>query len=296
VVPHPGGVEPSWLGKVGSLEAASEHPVAAAIAEGVRVRGEARESVNGFSAVAGQGAFGTVSGVPVVVGNEAMLAGRGIDIGPLRDAAARLAAQGKTTVYAAVGDRATGVLAVADPIRPSSADAIASLVRLGLEVVMVSGDNRTTAEAVARQAGIGRVLAEVLPEGKVAEVRRLQGLGRVVAMVGDGINDAPALAAADLGVAMGSGTDIAADAADVVLMGARLDAVALGFRLSRTTVRVMRQNLFWAFVYNVIGIPVAAGILYPPFGVLLSPILASAAMALSSVCVVGNSLRLRRFR
>ncbi len=296
VVPHPGGVEPSWLGKVGSLEAASEHPVAAAIAEGVRVRGEARESVNGFSAVAGQGAFGTVSGVPVVVGNEAMLAGRGIDIGPLRDAAARLAAQGKTTVYAAVGDRPTGVLAVADPIRPSSADAIASLVRLGLEVVMVSGDNRTTAEAVARQAGIGRVLAEVLPEGKVAEVRRLQGLGRVVAMVGDGINDAPALAAADLGVAMGSGTDIAADASDVVLMGARLDAVALGFRLSRATVRVMRQNLFWAFVYNVIGIPVAAGILYPPFGVLLSPILASAAMALSSVCVVGNSLRLRRFR
>jgi Cu+-exporting ATPase len=160
---------------------------------------------------------------------------------------------------------------------------------------MVSGDNRTTAESIARQAGIGRVLAEVLPEGKVAEIRRLSSIGRIVAMVGDGINDAPALAAADLGVAMGSGTDIAAQAADVVLMGPDLGALALAMRLSRKTVRVMRQNLFWAFVYNVIGIPVAAGVLYPPFGILLSPILASAAMALSSVCVVANSLRLRRF-
>ena len=158
---------------------------------------------------------------------------------------------------------------------------------------MVSGDNRSTALAVARQAGIDRVLAEVLPEGKVAEVRRLQALGRTVAMVGDGINDAPALAAADLGIAMGSGTDIAAEAADVVLMRADLGTVAQVVRLSRKTVRVMRQNLFWAFVYNVIGIPVAAGVLYPFFGILLSPILASAAMALSSVCVVGNSLRLR---
>jgi Cu+-exporting ATPase len=295
VVPHPDGAEPSWLDQVASLEAASEHPVAAAISEGAGARGGVREEVTGFNAVAGHGAVGTVGGARVVVGNEAMLGKEGIDIGPLRDAASRLAAQGKTTVYAAVNGRLAGVLAVADPIRPSSPAAIAALLGLGLEVVMVSGDNRSTADAIARQAGIARVLAEVLPEGKVAEIHRLQATGRTVAMVGDGINDAPALAAADVGIAMGSGTDVASEAADVVLMGSNLGAVALAFRLSRKTVRVMRQNLFWAFVYNVIGIPVAAGILYPSFGILLSPILASAAMAMSSVCVVGNSLRLRRF-
>jgi Cu+-exporting ATPase len=225
-----------------------------------------------------------------------MLAKEGVDAAPLREAAGRLAAQGKTPVYAAVNGRLAGVLAVADPVRPSSAAAVESFRGLGLEVVMVSGDNRRTAEAVARQVGIDRVVAEALPDAKVAEIRRLQAEGRTVAMVGDGINDAPALAAADLGIAMGSGTDIAAEAADVVLMRADLAAVALAFRLSRKTVRIMRQNLFWAFVYNVIGIPVAAGILYPAFAIRLSPILASAAMALSSVCVVGNSLRLRKFR
>ncbi|HEV8196681.1 MAG TPA: heavy metal translocating P-type ATPase [Gemmatimonadales bacterium] len=295
VFPNPAGVDPAWLGKVASLEAASEHPVAAAIVAGAGLRGAAREAVSDFNARAGHGAAGTVGGTRVVVGNEAMLAKEGIDVAPLREAAARFAAQGKTTVFATLDGRPAGVLAVADPIRPSSAAAVASFTRLGLDVVMVSGDNRTTAESIARQAGIGRVLAEVLPEGKVAEIRRLSSIGRIVAMVGDGINDAPALAAADLGVAMGSGTDIAAQAADVVLMGPDLGALALAMRLSRKTVRVMRQNLFWAFVYNVIGIPVAAGVLYPPFGILLSPILASAAMALSSVCVVANSLRLRRF-
>jgi len=295
VFPNPAGVDPPWLGKVASLEAASEHPVAAAIVAGAGLRGAAREAVSDFNARAGHGAAGTVGGTRVVVGNEAMLAKEGIDVAPLREAAARFAAQGKTTVFATLDGRPAGVLAVADPIRPSSAAAVASFTRLGLDVVMVSGDNRTTAESIARQAGIGRVLAEVLPEGKVAEIRRLSSIGRIVAMVGDGINDAPALAAADLGVAMGSGTDIAAQAADVVLMGPDLGALALAMRLSRKTVRVMRQNLFWAFVYNVIGIPVAAGVLYPPFGILLSPILASAAMALSSVCVVANSLRLRRF-
>ncbi len=293
VVPYGDDTDPSWLGQVASLEAASEHPVAAAIVAGAAGRGATREQVTGFSAVAGHGAVGLVGGARVVVGNEAMLAKEGIDSGPLRESAGRLAAQGKTTVYAAVNGRPTGVLAVADPIRASSAAAVTTLLGLGLELVMVSGDNRSTALAVARQAGIDRVLAEVLPEGKVAEVRRLQALGRTVAMVGDGINDAPALAAADLGIAMGSGTDIAAEAADVVLMRADLGTVAQVVRLSRKTVRVMRQNLFWAFVYNVIGIPVAAGVLYPFFGILLSPILASAAMALSSVCVVGNSLRLR---
>ncbi len=285
----------SWLGKVGSLEAASEHPVAAAIADGVRLRGQPREEVTEFRATVGRGASGRVSGIPVVVGNEDMLREAGIEIGPLREEAARLASQGKTLVFAAVGGRPSGVLAVADRIRPTSAAAVAALERLGLEIEMVTGDGRGTAEAVAREAGIGRVHAEVLPEGKVAEVRRLQGLGRTVAMVGDGINDAPALAAADVGIAMGGGTDIAMDAADIVLMRGDLSTVGLSVRLSRRAIRIMRQNLFWAFVYNVIGIPVAAGVLYPAFGILLSPILASAAMAASSVSVVGNSLRLRRF-
>lgn len=295
IVPHSGG-DPDWLAKVGSLEAVSEHPVAAAIAKGAAERGAAREVVGGFQAVPGHGAVGMVGGVAVIVGNEAMLAKEGIDVTPLRAAAERLALQGKTAVFAAVNGRAAGVLAVADPVRPTSSDAVATLLGLGVQVVMVTGDNRSTAEAVAGQVGIHRVLAGVLPDGKVTEIRRLQSMGRRVAMVGDGINDAPALAAADLGVAMGSGTDIAAEAADVVLMRAELGGVALAFRLSRKTVRVMRQNLFWAFVYNVIGIPVAAGVLYPFFGILLSPVLASAAMALSSVCVVGNSLRLRGYK
>jgi Cu+-exporting ATPase len=296
VIPAAPDADPSWLGKVGSLEAASEHPVAAAIAEGVRLRGHAVEPVSGFRAAVGRGASGLASGVPVMVGNERMLADAGIDSDPLRDAAARLASQGKTPVFAVVGGALAGVLAVADRVRPSSAAAVAELGRLGLEVVMVTGDGRLTAEAVAREAGIPRVQAEVLPEGKVAEIRRLQALGRVVAMVGDGINDAPALAAADVGIAMGGGTDIAMDAADIVLMQGDLGAVATAVRLSRRASRIMRQNLFWAFVYNVIGIPVAAGVLYPGFGILLSPILASAAMAASSVSVVGNSLRLRRFQ
>jgi Cu+-exporting ATPase len=295
VVPNPAGADAAWLGKVASLERASEHPVAAAIAAGAGGRDGVREEPTDFRAVAGHGASGLVGGVRVVVGNEAMLAKEGIDIEPLRDAAGRLAAQGKTTVYAALGGRLAGVFAVADPIRPSSTAAVATLRAAGLEVVMVTGDNQSTALAVARQAGIDQVLAEVVPAGKVAEIRRLQGLRRTVAMVGDGINDAPALAAADLGIAMGSGTDIAAEAADVVLMRADLGAVAVAFRLSRATVRAMRQNLFWAFIYNVIGIPIAAGALYPAFGILLSPVLASAAMAVSSLCVVGNSLRLRRF-
>jgi Cu+-exporting ATPase len=180
-------------------------------------------------------------------------------------------------------------------VRPSSREAIARLGELGLEVVLLTGDNRRTALAVAREAGISRVVPEVLPEGKVAEIRRLQESGKVVAMVGDGINDAPALAAADVGIAMGSGTDIAAEAGDVVLMRADLRTVTDAIELSRRATRIMRQNLFWAFIYNVIGIPIAAGVLYPRFGILLSPMLASAAMALSSVSVVSNSLRLRRY-
>ncbi|MCR4339960.1 MAG: HAD-IC family P-type ATPase, partial [Gemmatimonadaceae bacterium] len=199
-------------------------------------------------------------------------------------------------VYVTADGKLAGLLAIADPIRSTSRDAIAQLRRLGLDVVLVTGDNERTAKAIAREAGIDRVVAGVLPEGKVAEIKRLQSEGQVVAMVGDGINDAPALAQADIGMAIGGGTDIAAEAADVVLMRGDLGSVVQAVRLSRRTMRTMKQNLFWAFIYNVVGIPIAAGALYPVLGLLLSPILASLAMAFSSVSVVTNSLRLRSFR
>jgi Cu+-exporting ATPase len=223
----------------------------------------------------------------------------GVDVGALRDAADRVAAEAKSVVYVAAGTgrlELLGLIAVADPIRDSSPAALASLRRMNLDVVLLTGDNRPTAAAIAREAQIDVVVAEVLPEGKVDEVRRMQSEGHVVAMVGDGINDAPALAQADVGFALGSGTDVAIDASDVTVMRPDLTAVAAGIALARRTMRTMRQNLFWAFVYNVIGIPIAAGALYPGFGLLLSPVLASAAMALSSVSVVSNSLRLRGFR
>jgi P-type Cu+ transporter len=219
-----------------------------------------------------------------------------LDVAPFRGAAERLAAAGKTPMYVAADGTLAGLLAVADPIRETSREAIARMHRMGLEVVMLTGDNRRTAEAIARDAGIDRVVAGVLPEGKVAEVKRLQAQGKVVAMVGDGINDAPALAQADIGMAIGTGTDIAAEAGDVVLMRGDLRSAAQAIELSRRTMRTMKQNLFWAFVYNVVGLPIAAGVLYPATGLLLSPVLASAAMAFSSVSVVTNSLRLRRAR
>jgi Cu+-exporting ATPase len=197
-------------------------------------------------------------------------------------------------MYVAAGGALAGLVAVADPLRPTSREAVAELRAMGLGVILLTGDHRGTADAIAREAGIERVIAEVLPEGKVAELKRLQADGRVVGMVGDGINDAPALAQADVGIAMGTGADIAAEAGDVVILRGDLRGVARAIRLSRRTVATMRQNLFWAFIYNVIGIPVAAGVLYPVWGIRLSPVLASAAMALSSVSVVTNSLRLRR--
>jgi P-type Cu+ transporter len=237
-----------------------------------------------------------VDGSALAVGNAALMADYAIDIAPLSAAAERLAGDGKTPMFVAVDGGLQAVIAVADPIKETSRDAIARLHRLGLEVVMLTGDNQRTAAAIARQAGIERIVAEVLPEGKVAEVQRLQADGKVVAMVGDGINDAPALAQADVGMAIGTGTDIATEAGDVVLMRGDLRSVAQAIVLSRRTMRTMKQNLFWAFIYNVIGVPIAAGVLFPAFGLLLSPILASAAMAFSSVSVVGNSLRLRRAR
>jgi Cu+-exporting ATPase len=281
---------------VASLERSSEHPLADAIVRRAGDAGLALAVPEAFESHTGRGATGVVDGRALAVGNEALMADWAIDPAPLRAAADRLAGEGKTPMYVAVDGGLAGVIAVADPIKESSREAIARMHRLGLDVVMLTGDNRRTAEAVARAAGIDRVVAGVLPEGKVAEIRRLQAEGRVVAMVGDGINDAPALAQADVGMAIGTGTDVAVEAGDVVLMRGDLRTAAQAVELSRRTMRTMKQNLFWAFIYNVVGIPIAAGVLYPAFGLLLSPILASAAMAFSSVSVVTNSLRLRRAR
>jgi Cu+-exporting ATPase len=295
VIPVAGRTPDGLLVEVASLEVVSEHPLAGAIVAAAVARGLSLLPVEEFRALPGLGAFGIVAGSAVGIGNEGMMSELGVDPAPLRESGAELARLGRTSMYVAVDGALAGLIAVADRIRPSSAAAVASLRKLGLEVVLLSGDHRATAEAIGRLAGIPMVLAEVLPEGKVEEVKRLQHQGRVVAMVGDGINDAPALAAADVGIAMGTGTDIAAEAGDIVLMRSDLGAVVDAIRLSRRTMAIMHQNLFWAFVYNVIGIPIAAGALYPAFGLLLSPVLASAAMAMSSVSVVTNSLRLRRY-
>ena len=284
-----------------SVEQSSEHPIAAAIVRHARESGVALDSAAEFQNVtdAGRGVEALVKGSTVLAGNEALMRSHDVDVSVLRAAADRVAVEAKSIVYVAAGTERLellGLIAVADPIRDSSPAALASLRRMDLDVVLLTGDNRPTAAAIAREAEIDVVVAEVLPQGKVDEVRRMQSEGHVVAMVGDGINDAPALAQADVGFALGSGTDVAIDASDVTVMRPDLTAVAAGIALARRTMRTMRQNLFWAFVYNVIGIPIAAGALYPRFGLLLSPVLASAAMALSSVSVVSNSLRLRGFR
>jgi len=249
-----------------------------------------------FRALAGRGVEAVVEGRRVLVGSRGLLEERGVEPGTLAARAGALAAEAKTPIFVADGGGAAGLVAVADPVKPGSKEAVAALRRLGLEVVMLTGDHQRTAEAVGRAVGIERVLAEVLPDGKAAEVRRLQAEGKVVAMVGDGINDAPALAQADVGIAVGTGTDVAIEASDITLVGGSLDGVVAAVRLARATMRVIKQNLFWAFVYNTLGIPLAAGALYPLTGWQLSPVFASAAMALSSVSVVANSLRLRKFR
>ncbi|MFN0097237.1 MAG: heavy metal translocating P-type ATPase [Gemmatimonadaceae bacterium] len=281
---------------VASLERASEHPLADAIVRHAQARGLALADAESFESVTGRGAIGVVDGVAVAVGNPALMADYAVDITSLSADAERLAGEGRSPMFIALDGRFAGLIAVADPIKETSRAAIASLHALGLQVVMLTGDNQRTAESIARAAGIDRVVAGVLPDGKVAEIKRLQAEGKVIAMVGDGINDAPALAQADVGMAIGTGTDIAVEAADVVLMRGDLRSVAQAIGLSRRTMQTMKENLFWAFIYNIIGIPVAAGILYPAFGLMLSPVIASAAMAFSSVSVVGNSLRLRRAR
>jgi P-type Cu+ transporter len=281
---------------VASAERSSEHPLGQAIVNGAAERGIATADLSEFDSVTGQGIVARVGDRRVLVGKAALLSDAGVDAGPLQADAKRLAAQGKTAIFAAVDGRPAGVVAVADTVKEDSVAAVGALHRLGLDVVMITGDNRHTAEAIAREVGIGRVLAEVLPENKAIEVRRLQqDEGRRVGMVGDGINDAPALAQADVGFAIGTGTDVAIEASDITLISGALGGVVTAVRLSRATMRNIRQNLVLAFVYNTAGIPLAAGVLYPFTGWLLSPIIAAAAMALSSLSVVGNANRLRTF-
>ena len=249
-----------------------------------------------FKAAAGHGIEAEVKGHHLLLGNLKLMSERNVIVDGFAERAHTLSAAGKTPMYVAVDGRLAGIVSVADEIKPESIEAVAALQRMGLEVVMITGDNRPTAEAVAKAVGIRRVLAEVLPEDKALEIKRLQQDMKIVGMVGDGINDAPALAQADVGIAIGTGTDVAIEAADITLIRSDLRGVVTAIALSRATIRVIKQNLFWAFIYNVIGIPIAAGLLYPFTGWLLSPIIASAAMSLSSVSVVTNSLRLRRFR
>jgi len=277
-----------------SIERASEHPLASAIVESASAKGLSLSKPEGFTSVAGKGVTGSVDGHAIVAGNAAMMRDWGIDVSPLSVWAEGRAHRAETIVYVNIDGDLAGGISIADPVRSTSRSAVQRLHGMGLDVVLLTGDVAETANAVGRHVGVDRVIASVLPEGKVDAIRKLQDEGHVVVMVGDGINDAPALARADVGVAMGSGTDIALEAGDIALLRPELGGVADAIALSRRTMRTMRQNLFWAFIYNVLGIPIAAGALYPMTGLLLSPILASAAMALSSVSVVTNSLRLGR--
>jgi P-type Cu+ transporter len=286
----------TMLALVAGAERQSEHPLADAIVQGARARGLTVPDAEGFQAVAGHGVTAVVDGRALAVGNKAMMRQYAIDVAPLAAAADRLAGEGKTPAYVAVDGALAGLIAVADPIKSTTVEAVQALRRMGIDTVLLTGDTQRTADAIAKQAGITRVIAGVLPEGKVAAVRALQQEGRVVGMVGDGINDAPALAQSDVGFAIGTGTDVAIEAGDVTLMRGDPRSVGQAIELSRRTMGTMKQNLFWAFIYNVIGIPIAAGVLYPAFGIQLSPVIASGAMAFSSVSVVTNSLRLRRVR
>ncbi|HEX9891650.1 MAG TPA: HAD-IC family P-type ATPase, partial [Actinomycetota bacterium] len=289
------GTEEDLLRLTAAAERASEHPLAAAVIRGAEERGIQVPPAEAFDSVTGKGVKATVDGRELLVGTRRLLSESGVDIAEAEDLATGLEHEGKTVMLVASGGRVLGAVAVADTIKPGSAKAIAALRNLGLDVVMITGDNARTAAAIAREAGIGRVLAEVLPEGKEAEILRLRDEGRRVAMVGDGINDAPALARADVGMAIGTGTDVAIEAADVTIISGDLRGVVTAVSLSRATMRNIRQNLVLAFVYNVVGIPVAAGLLYPFTGLLLSPMIAAGAMALSSLSVVGNANRLRRY-
>jgi Cu+-exporting ATPase len=294
VSPQPAFTELELLSLAASIERSSEHPLASAIVSGAKEAGATLKAVSEFRSITGKGVVGKVSGATVALGNAGLLNDLAVPLGTLPDQAQALRDQGQTAIFIAVDGKAAGLLSVADPIKPSTAGAIAALHRERIRVVMLSGDNRTTAEAVARKLGIDEVYAEVLPTHKADVIKRLKAEGRRVAMAGDGINDAPALAQADVGIAMGTGTDIAMHTAGVVLVKGDLRGIVRALKLSRAMMRNIRQNLFLAFVYNALSVPLAAGILYPFIGLLLSPMIASAAMSLSSVSVIGNALRLRR--
>ena len=286
--------EDRFLFLVASLERSAEHPLAEAVVRGAARRGVEAGEAEAFESVTGKGVHGEVDGVSVALGNANLLVDLGLDPTPLAERAEALRAEGYTVMLAAVDGTLAGLVGVVDPIKESSAAAVDALRRQGWTVIMMTGDSRATAQTVAQRLGIEQVVAEVLPEQKAAAVAELQAQGRVVAMAGDGINDAPALARADVGIAMGTGTDVAMESAAVTLVKGDLRGIVRAARLSRATVANIRQNLFFAFVYNTLGVPVAAGALYPVLGLLLSPMLAAAAMSFSSVSVIANALRLRR--
>ena len=290
----PGHAESDVLRLAASLERGSQHPLGAAILLAAKARGLPLAAVEDFDAPVGKGVTGSVDGQRVVIGNARILQEAGIEVGALAVEADRLRQEGATAIFVAIRGEAAGVIAIADPIKSTTPGAVAALKAAGIRVVMLTGDNATTAKAVAAKLGITEVEADVLPQDKSRVVERLRKEGRVVAMAGDGVNDAPALAAADVGVAMGTGTDVAMQSAGVTLVKGDLNGIVRARQLSAATMANIRQNLFFAFVYNAAGIPIAAGVLYPVFGILLSPIVGAAAMALSSVSVIGNALRLRR--
>jgi Cu+-exporting ATPase len=296
IVPAHGVEETQLLRLAASVERASEHPLGQAIVEAAAARGLALAETEGFDSPAGKGVVGTVARHKLALGSASFLRETGVSVAALESHAERLRQDGATAIYVAIDGTASGIIAVADPIKPSTPGALEALAADGMRIVMLTGDNRTTALAVARRLGIGEVEAEVLPDQKSAVVDRLRRLGRVVAMAGDGVNDAPALAAADVGIAMGTGTDVAIESAGVTLLKGDLTGIVRARRLSAAAMRNIRQNLFFAFIYNAAGVPIAAGVLYPTFGILLSPVIAAAAMSLSSVSVIGNALRLRRVR
>jgi len=292
--PAGGFSETELLGLAAGIELGSEHPLAAAIVTGTEGRGLSPARADEFRSVTGKGVVGRIAGRTVALGNRRLMDDLGVALGSLNERAEELRRDGQTVMFVAADGRPAGLVGVADPIKPSTQEALELLRAAGLRIVMLTGDSRATAEAVARRLGITEVEAEVLPEQKIAAIKRLQAEGRKVAMAGDGVNDAPALAQAEVGIAMGTGTDVAMQSAGVTLVKGDLRGLARARRLSQATMRSIRQNLFFAFVYNALGVPLAAGVLYPWFGILLSPIIASAAMSLSSVSVIGNALRLRR--
>jgi Cu+-exporting ATPase len=296
ILPVKGFSEDEILGFAASAEKGSEHPLGEAIVHAAEEKGIALYEASDFNAVPGQGIEATVLYKHVLLGNAKLMAANNIELGEGTSAADHLSAQGRTPMFIALDGTYAGLIAVADVVKESSAHAIAALHSMGIQVAMITGDSKKTAAAIAAQVGIDRVLAEVLPQDKALEVKKLQAEGRKVAMVGDGINDAPALAQADIGIAIGSGTDVAMESADIVLMHSDLMDVPTAIKLSKNVIRNIKQNLFWAFGYNVLGIPVAAGVLYAFGGPLLNPIIAAAAMSLSSVSVLTNSLRLKRFK